>query len=181
MQKFILAVLATLLVPLVASAAPTFFPADAANDVNPDVQFGVLKAQPDAYRGRAIELAGRIVGTQETDKGVLILVKKLPVAEHPAYGPVEVREQTGEKFTVLYPGKVDSEGLWFGNKLMVIAVAQGNRAVTIPDGVARMAPYVVARCMHVWKTGEYGSYQISDFPHVTDGYYSLPQETYCVR
>lgn len=138
-------------------------------------------AEPDAYKGRAIQLAGSIVGSQKTEKGTLILVKKLPVAEHPVFGPVEVARQTGEKFTIFYPGKVDPAGLWFGNKLMVIAVADGNKAVTIPDGIPRVTPYVTARCMHVWKTGAYGSYQISDFPYTPDQYYPLPQETYCAR
>jgi hypothetical protein len=35
--------------------------------------------------------------------------------------------------------------------------------------------------MHVWKTGEYGSYGIADFPHTTDGYYPLEHQTYCVN
>ena len=34
----------------------------------------------------------------------------------------------------------------------------------------RPAPYLIARCVHVWKTGRYA---ISDFPNLPDGYYRL--------
>lgn len=177
-----LTLLALLLaVPLIAYSAPTLFPPTVTGDAVQDMQFGILQADPDTYKGRAVMLGGKIMGTEATEKGTLILVKHLPVSEHPVYGPVETAELTGERFVILYPGKVDEEGLWFGNKLLVVAVVQGNKAITIPDGISRTQPYVVARCMHVWKTGEYGSYQISDFPYLPDGYYSLPQETYCAK
>ena len=181
-MKALLATAAVMLsFPLVACAAPEIFPPEVVKDIGKKTDFGVLKAQPDAFKGRAVLLAGQIVAAEEGSNGTLILVKRLPMAEHPAYGPTHTGEITGEQFAVLYPGKVDSEGLWFGNKLMVVAVAQGNQEVTIQDGIPRVKPYVVARCMHVWKTGEYGSYDISDFPHVTDTYYPLPEQTYCAR
>jgi starvation-inducible outer membrane lipoprotein len=181
MRPMFLPALLVVLLPLVGHAAPPIFPPDATRDLDDAVPFGVLKAQPDTYTGRAVTLGGKIVAVEETDQGLLILVKNLPIAEHPVYGPVEIEGVTGEQFAVLYQGRVDPEGLWFGNKLMVVAVAQGNRNVLTPSGVIRSRPFVLARCMHVWKTGEYGSYEISDFPHTTDGYYSLPQETYCAR
>lgn len=176
------ALLALLLAsPLLAYSAPTFFPSAVTGDSIGATQFGVLQASPDTYRGRSVLLGGKIVGTEVTEKGTLILVKHLPIVERPMYGPVETLEVTGERFAILYPGKVDEEGLWLGNKLLVVAVVQGNSAVTFPDGISRTQPYVVARCMHVWKTGEYGSYQIFDFPYLTDSYYPLPQETYCAK
>jgi hypothetical protein len=82
------------------------------------------------------------------------------------------------RFAVEYPGKVDEAGLWFGNKLVVLAVAKGNQPVLI-DGTLHKEPYMVARCMHVWKTGGYGVYGISDFPHTQDGYWPLEHQTYC--
>lgn len=177
----LLPALLVVLLPLVAPAAPSLFPVEVTRDLDDTVQFGVLKAQPDTYTGRAVTLGGKIVGVEETDQGLLILVKNLPIVEHPAYGPVEIEGVRGEQFAVLYRGRVDPEGLWYGNKVLVVAVAQGNRDVLTPSGVIRSRPFVLARCMHVWKTGEYGSYEISEFPHTTDGYYSLPQETYCAR
>lgn len=181
MKTLVVSIAMVLAIPLVACATPQLFPPDAVKDVAQDVEFGVLKAQPDTFKGRAVMLAGRIVAAEKVNNGTLLLVKRLPVVEHPAYGPVETGATTGEKFAVLYPGKVDSEGLWFGNKLIVVAVVQGKQDVSIQDGIPRLEPYVLARCMHIWKTGEYGSYDISDFPHVVDGYYPLPEETYCAK
>jgi hypothetical protein len=117
------------------------------------------------------------VEVQEVDNGTLILAKQLPIQEYPAYGPAETRGATG-LIAVLYPGKVDQDGLRDGNKFIVVADMQGAKPVSV-EGVFRAQPYLVARCMHIWKTGRY--YEISDFPNVADGYYPLPEQTYCAK
>src|SRR5438046_10586143 len=78
----------------------------------------------------------------------------------------------------IYPCKFYPSALWYGNNFVVIALAQGRQTVAV-DGIPHREPYVVARCMHVWKTGGY--YEIADFPHTSDGYYRLEQETYCAK
>jgi outer membrane lipoprotein len=162
---------------LIFSACTTqLFPSSVTQDVKP-TEFGVLVAQPDVYRGQVVQLGGRIVGSEAVTEGTLIRVQELPVQHHPEYGPAETGRPSSE-FTILYPGTIDPAGLWFGNKLIVVAVAQGARTLNI-DGVRKSEPYVVAKCMHVWKTGEYGGYGIEDFPHTADGYWPLEHETYC--
>ena len=162
----------------VGCSPPSFFPPDATRDAAV-LHFGVLEAKPDVFKGRVVQLAGRIVGVQHSADGVLIRAQELPMQQSPAYGPAETSKGT-HQFAIRYPGKVDDKALWFGNKLVVIAVAQGSHAMEV-DGLPRTAPYVVARCMHVWKTGEYGSYGIEAFPHLTDGYYPLEHQTYCAN
>src|SRR5262245_58610015 len=162
----------------VGCSTPAWFPSEATRDSTP-TQFGVLEAKPDAFTGRVVQLAGRIVGVEQSADGILIRAQELPMEKYPVYGPAETNKGTVE-FAILYPGKVDEKALWYGNKFVVVAVAKGSHPVAV-DGIMRSAPYVVARCMHVWKTGEYGSYGIADFPHTTDGYYSLEQETYCAK
>jgi hypothetical protein len=162
----------------IGCSTPTLFPPAATRDVAP-LDFGVLEAQPDVFRGRAVQLAGRIVGVEQSGSGILIRAQELPVEQRPVYGPAETTKGTPE-FAIMYPGKIDQKGLWFGNKLLVIAVAQGSQSVLV-DGIPRTEPYVLARCMHIWKTGEYGTYGIEDFPHLTDGYYPLEHETYCAN
>jgi len=154
----------------------SLFPPDAMNNTA-SVEFGVLQAHPDVFKGRVVQLAGRIVGVEETTDGILILAQELPVKKHPVFGPTETDKPTSA-FAILYPGKVDRNALWFGNKFIVVAVPQGQKTLAI-DGIPHTEPYVVARCMHVWKTGEYGSYGIEDFPHTSDGYYPLEHQTYC--
>lgn len=155
-------------------STPSLFPQEATRDVA-STQFGVLEAKPDVFKGRVVQLAGRIVGVEESSDGILIRAQELPMEQHPVYGPAETDKGTSE-FAILYSGKLDEKALWYGNKLVVVAVAQGSHPISV-DGIPRPTPYVVARCMHVWKTG--GSYGIDDFPHVTDGYYPLEHQTYC--
>ena len=162
----------------VGCSTPSLFPPEATRDAGP-IQFGVLEAKPDVFKGRVVQLAGRIVGVEQSANGILIRAQELPVEQYPVYGPAETKQPTSE-FAILYAGKVDERALWFGNKLLVVAVAQGSRSMEV-DGVSRTAPYVVARCMHVWKTGAYGSYGIEDYPHLADTYYPLEHETYCAN
>ena len=159
-------------------STPSLFPPGATRDAAP-IEFGVLEAKPDVFKGRVVQLAGRIVGIEQSADGILIRAQELPMEQYPAYGPAETNKRTPE-FAILYPGKVDANALWFGNKFVAVAVAQGSHPVEV-DGHTRTAPYVVARCMHVWKTGEYGSYGIEDFPNLPDGYYPLEHQTYCAN
>jgi len=162
----------------VGCSTPALFPPDATRDIA-SMEFGVLEAQPDVFKGRVVQLAGRIVGVEQSASGILIRAQELPMEKHPAYGPAETYRGTPE-FAIMYPGNVDDRALWFGNKLLVVAVAQGPQTIKA-DGVTKVEPYVIARCMHVWKTGEYGSYGIEDFPHLTDGYFPLEHQTYCAK
>jgi hypothetical protein len=159
-------------------STPQLFPPEATANVASS-EFGVLHAQADVFKGRVVQLAGRIVEVEESPNGFLIRAQELPLQEHPAYGPEEIGKRTPE-FAINYRGRLDDRALWFGNKLVVLAVAQGDQNIAV-HGTVRTEPLVVAKCMHVWKTGEYGSYGISDFPHVTDTYYPLEHETYCVN
>lgn len=159
-----------------AGCSTSLFPASVTRDVTP-MEFGVLQAQPDVFRGQIVQLGGRIVGSEETIDGMVIRVQELPVDVHPVYGPSETLRPTAE-FAILYRGKVDPAGVQYGNKLVVVALAKGSQAVSV-DGIPRIEPYVIARCMHVWKTGGYGMYGIEDFPHTTDGYWPLEHQTYC--
>ena len=152
------------------------FPPDTLSDVA-SPEFGVVQAKTDVFKGRVVQLAGRIVGVEESASGTIILAQELPVEKHPVLGPTEANKPTSS-FAILYPGKVDRKALWFGNKFIVVAVAQGQKTLAI-DGIPRTEPYVVARSMHVWKTGAYSSYGIEDFPHTTGGYHPLEHQTYC--
>jgi len=162
----------------VGCSTPSLFPPEATRDAA-SIEFGVLEAKPDVFKGRVVQLAGRIIGAQHSADGILIRAQELPIHEQPVYGPAETSKRT-PVFAIRYPGNVDANALWFGNKLLVVAVAQGSHSLEV-DGIPRTTPYVVARCMHVWKTGEYGSYGIADFPNITDTFYPLEHQTYCAN
>ena len=136
------------------------------------------KTKTDVFEGRVVQLAGRIVGIEESASGTIILARELPVEKHPVFGPTETNKPM-LSFAVLYPGKVDRNALWFGNKFIVVAVARRTKNVGTLMAFLAQNRIVVARCMHVWKTGAYGSYGIEDYPHTSDGYYPLEHQTYC--
>jgi starvation-inducible outer membrane lipoprotein len=162
---------------LMACTGQNLFPSNIISDVDSQSDFGVLRAQPDAFKGRAVQLAGRIIDVQEVEGGSLVLARELPIDSAPVYGPKETPAPTG-RFAFLYPGKIDPMGKRGGNKFVVVGVMNGTKAVDF-EGASVAKPYLEARCVHIWKTGNY--YEISDFPHVTDGYYPLPEETYCAK
>ena len=57
-------------------------------------EFGVLQAKTDVFKGRVVQLAGRIVGIEESASGTIILARELPVEKHPVFGPAETNKPT---------------------------------------------------------------------------------------
>jgi starvation-inducible outer membrane lipoprotein len=169
------------LIGFAGCSSGSLFPPETTNDAATP-EFGVLQAKTDVFSGRVVQLAGRIVRVEESASGVTILAQELPVVNHPTFGPKEPTEinKPASSFFISYQGKVDPKALWFGNKFIVVGVAEGQRTFAM-DGIPRTKPYLVARCMHVWNTGGYGSYGIDDFPYTQDGYYPLEHQTYCAN
>ena len=55
-------------------------------------EFGVLQAKTDVFKGRVVQLAGRIVGIEKSASGTIILARELPVEKHPVFGPAETNK-----------------------------------------------------------------------------------------
>lgn len=136
---------------------------------------GIFNPEVDIYfKGHLARVGGRIVGIDETAEGVLITAMELPLTQ----GATRVAETAKSEgwFVFLYRGGVDRKGLQQGNKFIMVGLVEGNQRITI-NGIQRTAPYLIARCWHVWKTGRYA---VNDYPNLTDGYYPLEQQTYCL-
>ena len=131
-------------------STPSLFPPEATSNVVPS-EFGVVQAQPDVFKGRVVQMAGRIVGVEESADGYLIRAQELPMQKHPAYGPAEGGKVTPE-FAIAYHGKLDPNAVWYGNKLVVVAVAQGAQDVTV-DGTVRSEPLVSGKPANMGLTG----------------------------
>jgi hypothetical protein len=114
------------------------------------------------------------MGMEQTSDGILITAEELPLAQA-STRVVETAKSSGW-FVFLYEGQIDSPGLQQGNKFIMVGLVEGTQLVNI-KGTQRPAPYLVARCVHVWKTGRYA---VNDFPNLPDGYYPLEQQTYCL-
>jgi len=176
MNAMRMALTTVLCLVLEACGPPQLFQPHIMQDVDTQFDFNVWREAPSTSKGRKVQLGGRIVETEPTDTGVLIIAEQLPIVEHPAYGPSDPRRRRGVfEFAFLYPGKIESSALTSGNRFIVVGTTQGAKVVMV-GGARKSEPYLVARCVHIWKTQ--GS-EISDFPMVGADYYPLEENTYC--
>ena len=159
----------------VVACTEPLFPRAAVKDLDPALQMGIFNPEADIYfKGHLAQAGGRIIAIEQTSNGSLITAEELPLAQA-ATRVVATAKSTGW-FVFLYGGQIDPGMLQQGNEFIMVGLVEGTQRVTI-KGVPRLAPYLVARCMHVWKTGRYAS---TDFPNLPDGYYPLEQQTYCL-
>ncbi len=159
---------------LMACSQPLFPPA-AVKDLDPALQMGIFNPEADIYfKGHLARAGGRIIATERTPDGTVITAEELSLTK--AGDRVVDNAKSEGWFVFLYRGAIDSGALRYGNEFIMVGIVEGNQRVTT-KGIQRVVPYLVARCVHVWKTGRY---EISDFPNLPDGYYPLERETYCL-
>lgn len=161
---------------LAACAGEPLFPAGVEQKIDPSMQFGIFNAEADTYlKGQMVLLGGRIVSAEQKNKGILIVAQELPVQERPSRRPIDHVKPIGD-FVFTYQGAVEPAGLQHANKFLLIGEMRGSETIVI-DGASKAVPYLIARCLHVWKTGRYA---IRDFPDLPDGFYPLAEQTYCL-
>lgn len=159
-----------------ACSSMTPFPPYVLKDVDTAFDFNAWRAAPSVNEGRKVQIGGRVIQAEWTDRGTVIVGMQLPIVDHPAYGPSEPRRRTGVyEFAFLYPGKIELGSLAPGNRFIVVGTTQRAQTVTV-EGAPKTEPYLIARCVHIWKTE---GREISDFPEVGGGYYPLEENTYC--
>src|SRR5215467_4349878 len=92
----------------VACSTPPLFPSEATRDAAP-LQFGVLEAKPDVFKGRVVQLAGRIVGIEQSPDGILIRAQEVQMARDRISTPAEIPTPAAEvgkrtpEFAIMYP------------------------------------------------------------------------------
>ena len=152
-----------------------FFPPKAVRDVDPTMQISLFSSEVDTYfKGHVAQVGGRILSVAHSQKGFLITAHELPLKDGSS-PPSEKASPIG-LFVFLFPGEIDPAGLQRGNEFVLIGEVQGVELVQA-DTVRRPVPFLLARCLHVWKTG---SFAMADFPHLPAGYSPLEQQTYCL-
>ena len=178
MRAILMGSAALLCAALVACSHIPVFPPEVKEGVDNNFDFNSWKATPSSSTGRKVKLGGRILDSQTTSEGVLIIGKQLPIVEHPAYGPTDSQKRPGAfEFAFLYRGKLDDGALTQGNRFIVIGTTQGGKAVTV-DGATRTAPFLSARCVYIWRTR---GKEIADFESSGAGYQPLEQGRYCTN
>ncbi|MGC4097333.1 MAG: alkaline phosphatase D family protein [Nitrospira sp.] len=158
------------------ACAQPLFPPDVTKTLDPALQMNIFNPEAEtSLKNHLVQVGGRILAAEETAEGSLITVEELPLAQS-ATTVVESAPSTGQ-FVLAYKQRIDAAALQRGNKLIVVGLLTGTQDVSIA-GARRSVPYLIARCMHVWKTGRYA---ISDFPHLPGGYDALRHDTYCLK
>jgi len=173
--KFLISLCGMFLTFSVVACTEPLFPPAAVKDLDPALQMGIFNPEADIYfKGHLAQAGGRIIAIDQTPDGTVITAEELPLTQA-STRVVETAKPVGW-FVFLYGEKIDPGMLQQGNEFIMVGLVEGTQRVTI-KGVQRLAPYLVARCLHVWKTGRYSS---SDFPNLPDGYYPLEHQTYCL-
>jgi outer membrane lipoprotein Slp family protein len=163
-----------LLLSLLACSQP-LFPAKALTGLNPDTQMSIFSPEADVYfKGDVAQVGGRFISASRAAEGIVITAQELPAQDF-ASPPTDSSRPIGV-FVFLYQGAIDDPGLQTGNKFVMVGDVKGTQVVQM-DHIRRAVPYLIARCVHVWKTG---TYAISDFPNLPAGYSALEQDTYCL-
>jgi starvation-inducible outer membrane lipoprotein len=160
-------------------AAPPLFPPEVSDTVDRALTFATLTTNPNAYKGRNIELGGQIVEARADQGALRLLVRELAIQTDPVYGygPVDTGGSRG-MFAVVYAGKVTAQDLQHGN-LVVVATVMGAVVDTITGApVPRLT--LRAECLHIWRTG---GHRIDEFPWPPSlqGYWPLIHATFCVN
>jgi starvation-inducible outer membrane lipoprotein len=174
---FLTRILSLMLAGLLASAcgAPQLFPKNVMDGVDANFDFVTWRNAPNSSVDKKVQLGGRIVEWESAEHETLLIARQLPIVEHPAYGPKETGKRAGE-FVIVFSGKLPPHALAPGHRLIVVGAVQKARVVTVEDS-KRTLPAVLARCLHIWKTG---GRDIADFSSVGAGYEPLEEDTYCV-
>ncbi len=160
-----------LLVVFSGCASAPIFDGNGSQILKSESEFGVLTAQPDVYEGRAVKLAGRIVGVESRANGTIVSAQWLPYPDVEYQGPHDLGKGDDGKFTIFYPGKLDREGRQYGNKFLVVGKVESPQSRD-----AHITPSITAKCLHVWKTGDDA---IETEPDVEFIGYPVTEETYC--
>ena len=167
-------IITLLTLTLTFGCTPQIFPPGTLKDVDPNFDFTRWRMFPTSMENQKVQLGGRIVQSGGTEQTLTIVAARLPIVEHPAYGPKETRKSGGE-FAIIYEGKIDPLFLHAGNRLIVVGFTRPPIRVEVDD-ILRSLPTVTAQCLHVWQTG---NKDIADFHSSGAGYVVLKEETYC--
>jgi starvation-inducible outer membrane lipoprotein len=158
------------------------FPRPVIKDVAPDFDFKAwkhgryeLSSQAGGFPGK-VQVGGEIVAVEHKSDLMLIVADRLPIFEHPKYGPRKVSRELDSLFAIEFEKITDPTWLQRGNFFIVIGKPEGFKRVLVDD-VAQHEPYLVAECIHIWKNQ---GRDIASFPFETGaGYYPLEEQTFC--
>ena len=175
MERCLRAAAGAVLLAVLPACSEPLFPSKALTGLNPKTQMSIFSPEADVYfKGDVTQVGGRVLAASQTDEGIVITAEELPIKDL-ASPPNDSVKPIGV-FVFLYQDAIDPQGLQRGNKFVMVGDVEGTQVVPV-ETVRRVVPYLIARCLHVWKTS---TYSLSDFPNLPAGYSALEHETYCL-
>ncbi|MBW2616142.1 MAG: Slp family lipoprotein, partial [Deltaproteobacteria bacterium] len=143
--------IATLTFLVTAACAPVISQ-QALDEVDDNVRFVEIQADPDAYRGRAVLLGGYVIETLNLPEKTLIMVlqsplgyRKKPAAESASKG----------RFIVSVPGFLDPAIYRPGRKVTVVGLIAGKEVRPLGE-IKYTYPVITKREIYIWSEGESG-------------------------
>ncbi len=130
---------------LIGGCASVISP-EAVRRAEPAVPFEELLRDPEAYRGRAVILAGVILESLNTREGTLLTVLQKP---GPYGGRPENTDETGGRFLLLHPEYLDVAVYAPGRELTVAGEVLGRRLKALGE-IEYAYPLVRAGEIHLW-------------------------------
>jgi len=160
---------------LLPACSEPLFPAKALTGLNPNTQMSIFSPEADVYfKGDVTQVGGRVISASRTNEGIVVTAQELPVRD--LGSPPDDSVKPSGVFVFLFQDTIDAPGIQPGNKFVMVGDVEGTQMVPV-ENIRRAVPYLIARCVHVWKTS---TYAISDFPNLPAGYSALEHETYCL-
>lgn len=121
--------------------------------VDPQLSYARMAAQPEAYVGKVILVAGTIIEAAHTPAGTRLVLLQYPADSR---GRPLLAAPSGGRFLVLTPEYLETAIYRPGRALTVAGEVQGQRELPVGETVYRY-PLLVPREMYLWPVGS-GSY-----------------------
>ena len=181
-------VISLLLIPYSACVEIQTFPDNGSPAIYEAKEFFILSDHPEQYKGQPVRIAGRMVGIEEQDQGLLIIAEWLAFPKNPnlrperSYTEEHIKEDNKKlRFFVFYSGTIESDFLWQGNEFLAIGETKGTQELINVVGTSHVVPYIETRCLHVWQTGSADLFEYTTAGPLTFRYPPPLERTYCLK
>jgi len=116
------------------------------NIADKKITFDMIRADPDAYRGKIIILGGTIVELNNVKSGVLITVDQKPLDY---WGKPTRTSRTGGQYLIFYPRYLDFLSYAPGREITVAGTVEGTKLKTLGDATFDY-PILTSRELKLW-------------------------------
>ena len=118
--------------------------------VDPTLSYAQIAAQPEAYVGKVVLVAGVIIEAVNTPEGTRLVLLQYPANSR---GRPQIDAPSGGRFLVLTPQYLETAIYRPGRALTVAGEVQGQRELPVGETFYRY-PVLVPRELYLWPEGD---------------------------